>query len=86
MTKSGSSYKFTTYREFVTSDPNGEDYQFETEEPLEMQWVVNEDTSDLKKHTKTGDFTLNFETGIEDSAQYGISATLAAVAAWAMLI
>ena len=39
---SGGSYTFTTYRDLVTSDPNEEDYQFTTFEPLEMQWVANE--------------------------------------------
>ena len=45
--KSGGSYMFTTYRELKTSDPNGEDYQFETNEDLDMQWVVNDKTSEL---------------------------------------
>ena len=44
---SGGSYTFTTYRELVTSDPNEEEYQFTTFEPLEMQWVVNTKTAEM---------------------------------------
>ena len=39
-------------------NPNREDYQFETYEPLDMTWVINEDTGKLRKHTKEGYFTL----------------------------
>ena len=58
--KNGGSYTFTTYRELVTSDPNNEDYQFNNNDPKEMQWVANVNTSDLKKHTHDGEFTLSF--------------------------
>ena len=90
MVRNGGSYSFSTYRELETSDPNTEDFMFYNTDPKEMQWVANVDTSELKKHTNVGDFTLSFAADgsvmLEDSAQYGISAAIAGVVAWAMMM
>ena len=89
--KDGGSYVFTTYRDLVTSDPNEEDYQFDTKEPLEMQWVVNTETAEMKKHTDAGDFILTFgpegtTAGIEEDSSSYITTSALAVATWAALI
>ena len=89
---SGGSYTFTTYRDLVTSDPNGEDYQFETFDPLDMQWVVNENTAELKKHNKAGSFTLTIsQDGTsavieEDDSSFYLGASAIALASWATLM
>ena len=87
----GGAYTFKTYRDLVTSDPNVEDYQFETFEPLEMQWVANENTAELKKHNKAGEFTLTFSPDgttamIEDNSSTILAASAFTAATWAALM
>ena len=87
----GGAYTFTTYRDLVTSDPNDEDYQFDTLEPLEMQWVVNENTAEMKKHTKDGEFTLTISQDgssavIQEDSSVFLTASAFSVATWAALM
>ena len=87
VTQADGSYTFVTYRELVTSDPNGEDFQFDGVESLQMQWVTSSTTADFVKHDLAGQYTLSLAGGAagEDSASY-IAATVAALACWAATV
>ena len=56
-----------------------------------MQWVVNENTADMKKHTKDGEFTLTISQDgssavIQEDSSAFLSASAFTVATWAALM
>ena len=56
-----------------------------------MQWVVNENTAELKKHNKDGDFTLTISqdgstAAIEDNSSAYLAASAFTAATWAALM